>query len=151
MLYEAGYVNFYLGAGGFGGDPGPKAERLDPPEGTAPDFSITESVPKEQAALYRLNGDLNPLHIDPMSAQRAGFDRPILHGLCTYGHAVRGVINGGLGGNTDRLKGFDARFSSPVFPGDTLTTEGWHANGGYIVRVSTHTGPVITNAFAAIE
>ena len=151
LLYEAGYVNFYLGAGGFGGDPGPKAERLDPPEGTAPDFSITESVPKEQAALYRLNGDLNPLHIDPKSAQRAGFDRPILHGLCTYGYAVRGVINGGLGGNTDRLKGFDARFSSPVYPGDILTTEGWQANGGYIVRVSTHTGPVITNAFAAIE
>ena len=151
LLYEAGYVNFYLGAGGFGGDPGPKAERLDPPEGTAPDFSVTESVPKEQAALYRLNGDLNPLHIDPLSAQRAGFDRPILHGLCTYGYAVRGVINGGLGGNTDRLKGFEARFSSPVYPGDILTTEGWKADGGYIVRVSTHTGPVITNAFAAIE
>jgi acyl dehydratase len=151
LLYEAGYVNFYLGAGGFGGDPGPKAERLDPPEGTAPDFSVTEFVPEAQAALYRLNGDLNPLHIDPVSAQRAGFDRPILHGLCTYGHAVRGVINGGLGGNTDRLKGFDARFSSPVFPGDTLTTEGWQVQGGYIVRVSTHTGPVITNAFAAIE
>ena len=151
LLYEAGYVNFYLGAGGFGGDPGPKAERLDPPEDTAPDFSVTEFVPEAQAALYRLNGDFNPLHIDPVSAQRAGFDRPILHGLCTYGHAVRGVINGGLGGNTDRLKGFDARFSSPVFPGDTLTTEGWQVQGGYIVRVSTHTGPVITNAFAAIE
>ena len=150
LLYEAGYVNFYLGAGGFGGDPGPKAERLDPPEDTAPDFSVTEPVPASQAALYRLNGDLNPLHIDLASAQRAGFDRPILHGLCTYGYAVRGVINGGLGGDIDRLKGFDARFSSPVYPGDTLTTEGWKNEGGYIVRVSTATGPVITNAFAAI-
>jgi acyl dehydratase len=150
LLYEAGYVNFYLGAGGFGGDPGPKAKPLDPPEGAAPDFSVTESVPVTQAALYRLNGDVNPLHIDPAAAQRAGFDRPILHGLCTYGYAVRGVINGGLKGDTDRLKGFDARFSSPVYPGDSLTTEGWKIEGGYIVRVRTATGPVITNAFAAI-
>jgi acyl dehydratase len=150
LLYEAGYVNFYLGAGRFGGDPGPKAERLDPPEGAAPDFSVTESVPDAQAALYRLNGDVNPLHIDPASAKRAGFDRPILHGLCTYGYAARGVINGGLEGDPDRLKGFDARFSSPVFPGDSLTTEGWKKEGGYIVRVSTAKGPVITNAFAAI-
>jgi len=149
-LYEAGYVNFYLGAGGFGGDPGPKAEPLGPPEGVAPDFSVSESVPTAQAALYRLNGDLNPLHIDPEAAQRAGFDRPILHGLCTYGYAVRGVINGGLGGDPDGLKRFDARFSSPVFPGDTLTTEGWKKEGGYIVRVKTANGPVITNAFAAI-
>jgi len=150
LLYEVVYVNFYLGAGGFGGDPGPSAAPLDPPEDVAPDFSLSESVPATQAALYRLNGDLNPLHIDPESARRAGFDRPILHGLCTYGYAVRGVINGGLGGDPDRLEGFDARFSSPVFPGDTLTTEGWKKAGGYIVRVKTANGPVITNAFAAI-
>ena len=150
LLYEAGYVNFYLGAGGFGGDPGPKVEPLDPPEGAAPDFSVTETVPLAQAALYRLNGDLNPLHIDPDSAKRAGFERPILHGLCTYGYAVRGVINGGMGGDPERLKGFEARFSSPVFPGDSLTTEGWKKEGGYIVRVSTATGPVMTNAFASI-
>ena len=150
LLYEAGYVNFYLGAGGFGGDPGPKTERLEPPGNIAPDFSVTESVPAAQAALYRLNGDLNPLHIDLSAAQRAGFDRPILHGLCTYGYAVRAVINGALEGDGNRLKGFDARFSSPVFPGDSLTTEGWKKEGGYIVRVSTAKGPVITNAFAAI-
>lgn len=151
LLYEAAYVNFYLGAGGFGGDPGPKAKPLEPPDRVAPDFRVSETVPAAQAALYRLNGDLNPLHIDPGSAQRAGFDRPILHGLCTYGYAVRGVINGGLGGDPDCLKGFEARFSSPVFPGDTLTIAGWQKEGGYIVRVETANGPVITNAFAAIR
>lgn len=151
LLYEAGYVNFYLGAGGFGGDPGPKTESLDPPEGADPDFSVTDTVPAAQAALYRLNGDLNPLHIDPAAAKRAGFDQPILHGLCTYGFAVRAVINGGLEGNTDTLKGFRARFSSPVYPGETLTTQGWKADGGYVVRVNTPRGPVITNAFAATE
>ena len=151
LIYEAGYVNFYLGAGGFGGDPGPKGKRLDPPEGVAPDFSVVDRVPAAQAALYRLNGDVNPLHIDPVAAKRAGFERPILHGLCTYGYAVRSVINGGLGGDPDRLTGFNARFSSPVYPGQVLTTEGWKTNGGYFVRVSTPAGPVITNAFAACQ
>lgn len=150
LLYEAGYLNFYLGAGGFGGDPGPKTERLDPPEGKEPDFSVQETIPHNQAALYRLNGDLNPLHIDAEAANRAGFDHPILHGLCTYGYASRGVINGGLDGKLERLKAFDARFSSPVYPGQILTTQGWKTEGGYIVRVSTSSGPVITNAFAQI-
>lgn len=148
LLYEAGYVNFYLGAGGFGGDPGPRTASLDPPEGTDPDFSVTDTVSPAQAALYRLNGDLNPLHIDPAAAKRAGFDQPILHGLCTYGYAVRAVVNGVFGGDTDALKGFRARFSSPVYPGEPLTTQAWKAGNGYIVRVSTPTGPVITNAFA---
>jgi acyl dehydratase len=150
LLYEAGYVNFYLGAGGFGGDPGPKVENLNPPEGVEPDFSLVDSIPTGQAALYRLNGDINPLHIDPVAAKRAGFDRPILHGLCTYGYAVRAVINGALKGNPDGLTGFKARFSKPVYPGETLTTEGWKTDDGYLVRVSTPTGPVISNAFAEI-
>ncbi len=150
LLYEAGYVNFYLGAGGFGGDPGPRVERIDPPEGAAPDFSVGDRVPATQAALYRLNGDVNPLHIDPVAAKRAGFERPILHGLCTYGYAVRAVINSGLDGDPERLNGFNARFSSPVYPGETLTTEGWKKDGGYVLKVSTPNGPVMTNAFATI-
>ena len=112
---------------------------------------MSEQVPAAQAALYRLNGDLNPLHIDPAAAGRAGFKRPILHGLCTYGYATRAVINGGLAGEMQRLEGFAARFSSPVFPGDNLTTEGWRTQKGYIVRVRTQRGVVITNGFAAVE
>jgi acyl dehydratase len=150
LLYEAGYVNFYLGAGGFGGDPGPRGERIDPPEGEAPDFRVVDTIPVAQAALYRLNGDANPLHIDPAAAKRAGFERPILHGLCTYGYAVRAVINSGLDGDPERLNGFNARFSRPVYPGETITTEGWKKDGGYVLKVSTPNGPVMTNAFATI-
>lgn len=150
LLYEAGYVNFYLGAGGFGGDPGPRGERIDPPEGAAPDFRVVDTIPVAQAALYRLNGDANPLHIDPAAAKRAGFERPILHGLCTYGYAVRAVINSGLDGDPERLNGFNARFSRPVYPGETITTEGWKKDGGYVLKVSTPNGPVMTNAFATI-
>ena len=150
LLYEAGYVNFYLGAGGFGGDPGPRGERIDPPEGAAPDFRVVDTIPVAQAALYRLNGDANPLHIDPAAAKRAGFERPILHGLCTYGYDVRAVINSGLDGDPERLNGFNARFSRPVYPGETITTEGWKKDGGYVLKVSTPNGPVMTNAFATI-
>ena len=78
---------------------------------------------------HRLSGDRNPLHIDPAAAKRGGFDRPILHGLCTYGIATRSLVMGPLNGDVVRLKEFKARFSSSVYPGDTLTTEGWKTDG----------------------
>jgi acyl dehydratase len=149
-LYDAGFTNFYLGAGGFGGDPGPKAVSFNPPEDVAPDFEIPYTVTNEQATLYRLNGDVNPLHIDPAAAKGAGFEKPILHGLCTYGIAIRSLVNGPLEGNADRLKGLKARFSSPVYAGDTLVTKGWKTDGGYIIQVNSENGVVITNAFAEI-
>ena len=90
-LYDADWSIFYVGAGGFGGDPGPKAGKIVPPEGAKPDFSISEKVAENQAVMYRLSGDHNPLHIDPAAAKRGGFDRPILHGLCTYGFATRAI------------------------------------------------------------
>ena len=92
-LYEAEWSIFYVGAGGFGGDPGPKAEKIVPPEGVEPDFSISEKVADNQAVIYRLSGDYNPLHLDPEAAKRGGFDQPILHGLCTYGFATRAIVN----------------------------------------------------------
>ena len=130
-LYDANWAIFYLHAGGFGGDPGPRAEPITPPEGIEPDFSFSCKVAKNQAALYRLSGDRNPLHIDPEAAKRGGFDRPILHGLCTYGIATRSLVTGPLNGDVGRLKEFKARFSSTVYPGDTITTEGWKTDGGY--------------------
>jgi acyl dehydratase len=150
-LYDADWAIFYLGAGGFGGDPGPKATPIMPPENVAPDFSFTCKVAENQAALYRLSGDRNPLHIDPAAAKRGGFDRPILHGLCTYGIATRALVNGPLAGDVSRLKEFKARFTSSVYPGDTLTTEGWKSEDGYIVQARTKNNIVLSNAVALIE
>jgi acyl dehydratase len=145
-LFDAFWVIFYLGAGGFGGDPGAKAEPLEPPEGATPDFSVSQKVCENQAALYRLSGDLNPLHLDPQAAKIGGFERPILHGLCTYGFATRAIVNGPLKGDVSRFKQFKARFSSEVYPGDILTTEGWRTKGGYIIQARTQRALVLTNA-----
>ena len=150
-LYEAEWSIFYVGAGGFGGDPGPKAERIVPPDGIEPYFCISEKVAENQAVIYRLCGDLNPLHLVPEAAQRGGFDRPILHGLCTYGFATRAVVNELLGGDVSRLKEFSARFSDIVYPGDTLTTEGWKSGDGYIIQARTDRSIVLNNAKVVIE
>jgi acyl dehydratase len=150
-IYDAHLAIFYLGAGGFGGDPGPKAEPIIPPEGVRPDFSFSCTVAENQAALYRLSGDLNPLHLDPAAAERGGFDRPILHGLCTYGIATRSLVNGPLDGDVNRLKEFKARFSSTVYPGDRLTTEGWKTDSGFIIQARTKNNVVLSNALAVIE
>ncbi len=150
-IYDAHWAIFYLGGGGFGGDPGPKAEPISPPEKVEPDFSFSYKVAENQAALYRLSGDLNPLHVDPAAAKRGGFDRPILHGLCTYGIATRSLVMGPLNGDVGRLKEFKARFSSSVYPGDTLTTESWKTDGGYIVQARTGNGIVLSNSMAVVE
>jgi len=150
-IYDAHWAIFYLGAGAFGGDPGPKAESIKPPKGARPDFSSSCIVAENQAALYRLSGDLNPLHLDPAAAKRGGFDRPILHGLCTYGIATRSLVNGPLEGDVNRLKEFKARFSSAVYPGDRLTTEGWKTDSGYIIQARTENNVVLSNALAVIE
>jgi acyl dehydratase len=150
-LFEAEWSLFYLGAGGFGGNPGPKAEAVDPPEGAAPDFSVSWAIPENQAALYRLLGDANPLHIDPKAAALAGFPRPILHGLCTYGFAVRAIVNEVLKGRVEGLKEFNARFSAPVYPGETLTVAGWRTPGRWIVNGRTARGLVLTNGAARVD
>ncbi|MEW5912998.1 MAG: MaoC/PaaZ C-terminal domain-containing protein [Thermodesulfobacteriota bacterium] len=148
--YDVEWVVFYVGAGGFGGDPGPKVESVRPPERPA-DFSLSQRVAANQAAIYRLSGDLNPLHIDPAAAQRGGFALPILHGLCTYGMAVRAVVKKALGGDPERLKQFGARFSAPVLMGDELLVEGWREGGRIIVQASTGRGPSLTNGLALVD
>ena len=150
-VYEVDWIVFYLGAGGFGGDPGPKAEILAPPEGAEPDFIVSDRVAENQAAIYRLSGDLNPLHIDPAAAKRGGFDRPILHGLCTFGFATRAIVNGPLSGEVERLKDFSARFSGPVYCGDSLTIKGWKTGGGYIIQVESQNGVLLSNGLALIQ
>ena len=144
---------FVRGEGGFGGDRGPATEKLDPPEGGAPAFSITQTTSASQGALYRLSGDYNPLHIDPEFAGKAGFEKPILHGLCTYGYAGRAIIEGACGHDVSKLKGFSARFTGVVFPGETLTTRGWQlADGRYAIQTTADDGrTVLGNAIADVK
>jgi len=152
LLGEAESGIFYVGAGGFGGDPGPKTETLEPPGGTDPDFIASYLIPENQAALYRLNGDINPLHVDPDFAKMGGFPRPILHGLCTYGYAVRAILQKACDGDVERFKEFKARLSGVVYPGDTLMTEGWRDKGGrYLIQSRTDRGVVLNHAYARIE
>jgi acyl dehydratase len=151
-IFDAKWVHVYLEAGGFGGDPGPKTESLHPPESKEPDFSIPYKISQNQAAIYRLSGDLNPLHIYPEFALRSGrFKGPILHGLCTYGFVARAILYAACDGDISRFKEFSARFSSPVYPGDTITTEGWKEKNRYIIQARTEQNVVISNSYAIIE
>lgn len=150
-LFDIETSYFYLGAGGFGGERGPKTEPIIPPEGTPPDFSLTYKTTENQAALYRLSGDLNPLHIDPEAARFGGQERPILHGLCTYGFATRAILYSICDGDVSRFKEFKVRFTNVVYPGESLTTEGWKVNGKYIIQVRTERATVLSNAYAIIE
>jgi acyl dehydratase len=128
------------GEGGFGGEPPPKEDTgiAIPSDRPPPTFRIEEQTSPEQALLYRLSGDVNPLHADPDFAKSVGFDRgPILHGLATYGFMVRHAAKGVCGGDATRLTAFETQFRKPVWPGETLVTEGWViAPGKVALRVS---------------
>ena len=136
------------GAGGWGGDRGPSVESNVPPS-RAPDAVVEEKTRDNQALLYRLSGDINPLHADPAFAQGFGFDKPILHGLCTYGFAARAVIRAFSGGDPRFFKSIKVRFADSVFPGETLVTEMWKESEGRIVfrtKVKERDKVVISNA-----
>jgi len=141
-------------AGNFGGERPPKSETPKIPEGKKPDFEHTETTSPEQALLYRLSGDLNPLHADPAFASQVGFEQgPILHGLCTYGFVARAVIQQACGGDASRLKGLTAQFRKPVWPGETIRTVGYSLVDGRIVLqafAGDREDAVITSAFAEV-
>ena len=151
LLFDTTWTIIVRNAGGFGGDTPPKDDReadVKVPKDRAPDFRVEETTTKEQALLYRLSGDLNPLHADPEFAARVGFEQgPILHGLCTYGFMVRHVAQGACGGDASKLTAFEAQFRKPVWPGDTLVTEGWNMAPGKLalsVRVKERDEVVVT-------
>jgi acyl dehydratase len=152
LLFENKSVIVDRSAGNFGGDRGPKGEKLDPPENVSPDFRVEQTVPVDQAALYRLSGDKNPLHIDPAFAGKAGFDRPILHGLCSFGYAGRAILKGIGVADPTRLKSYAVRFMNVVYPGDTLITEGWKLGSGrYVIRTTNQDGKtVLGNGLAEV-
>ncbi len=120
---------FIRGEGGFGGERGPSGPKNEAPQ-REPDDRVTHTTRPEQALLYRLSGDRNPLHSDPSFAALAGFDRPILHGLCTYGFAGRALLGSLCESDAARFRSIEGRFSSPVFPGEELTTSIWRLGDG---------------------
>ena len=124
VLFTMGCTIVARGDGGFGG---PKGRGIPPhrPPRRDPDLSCAIETRADQALLYRLTGDRNPLHADPVRAVEVGFDRPILHGLCTFGIACRAVLQTICDYDYTLIEEFDARFSAPVLPGDTITTDMW--------------------------
>lgn len=134
LLATTEQVLFLRGDGGFsqgrGGDPA--AAPLPPPPETAPDAVLALATRPEAALVYRLSGDINPLHVDPQVAARAGFARPILHGLATWGMAGRGVLQQFAGAEPARLRSLHARLTAPVFPGETLVLQMWRLGAGEV-------------------
>ncbi|HEY0281496.1 MAG TPA: MaoC/PaaZ C-terminal domain-containing protein [Rhizomicrobium sp.] len=123
-LCTLGTTYFARGDGGFGG-PRDGAPAPHPLPERAPDLAVECDTRPDQVFLYALSGDRNPLHRDPSVAALAGYPRPILHGLCAYGTACRAILSGVCGYDAKKIVGFDARFSAPVFPGETIVTEIW--------------------------
>ena len=119
---------FIRGEGGFGGDRGTTAPWQLPDR--APDFQVVRETRPEQALIYRLSGDRNPLHVDPKFAARGGFSQPILHGLCTYGVTGRALLRAVCDGDPARFRSMSGRFSRPVLPGEPLTVSVWLTGGG---------------------
>jgi acyl dehydratase len=129
------------GAGGFGGQPGQSPAKVEYPD-REPDAQRAETTREDQALIYRLSGDRNPLHSDPWFAtELAGFPRPILHGLCSYGFAGRALLHEVCGSDPARFVSMSARFSAPVFPGETLTTSAWRTDDGVAVFRTEAAGP----------
>ncbi|CAN5534574.1 MaoC/PaaZ C-terminal domain-containing protein [soil metagenome] len=125
---------FARGEGGFGGERGPSSTSSVPDR--APDLELDVPTLPQQALLYRLCGDRNPLHSDPEFASAAGFPKPILHGLCTYGMACKALVDAILGGDTTQLASYGARFAGVVFPGETLRVSAWKNDSGYTGTVT---------------
>jgi acyl dehydratase len=131
-LWVNRYSAFIRDEGGWGGDRGPSGPQNVPPD-RAPDHVVTLATSPDQAFVYRLSGDRNPLHTDPSFAARGCFDRPILHGLCTYGFTGRALLSQLCGDDVSRFRHVEGRFSSPVWPGDELTVRMWRTDEGTAV------------------
>ena len=137
---------FVRGEGGFGGESGPGVGNEAPDRD--PDHVIERGTEPWQALLYRLSGDKNPLHADPEFSGAVGFERPILHGLCTYGIVCKAVIDEVLGGDPTKVGRYQVRFSRPVIPGQTIVVRAWDEGDTIILEASTKgdEGNVLSNA-----
>jgi acyl dehydratase len=140
------------GEGGFGGDAGPDASNAVPER--SPDKVLVSPTSTQQALMYRLSADMNPLHADPAFAKMAGFDRPILHGLASYGIVCKAVVDGVLDGDPTRVRTFSVRFAGSLYPGETIETAVWR-DGDTLAVLATcperDGQPVLTHATMEIR
>lgn len=140
------------GEGGFGGDPGPETTWTAPER--APDAVLESPTMAQTALLYRLNGDLNPLHADPGFAAMAGFERPILHGLASYGLVAKALVDDLCGGDASRLTALSVRFAGSLHPGETIRTNVWRHGGSLLLAATCperEGQPLLTHATARIQ
>ena len=143
-LFTTKATLFIRGAGGFGGDRGPSTAGVNQPPDRQPDHVVQDVSRPEQAAIYRLSGDRNPIHIDPDFATMAGFEKPFMHGVCTYGFVGRAILKALCGGDPARFLSFEARFADQVYFGDTIITKLWVTGPGEaIVQAETQKGNTV--------
>ncbi len=154
LLVKINRTTAARGDGGLGGSPTSRFVPRKRPDREADEEIVVATLP-QQALLYRLNGDRNPIHADPAAARRVGFDRPILHGLCTYGVVGAAILRHWCDFDPTRLCGFEARFAAPVFPGDVLSIKMWRDDPpstiAFEVDVPSRGVTVMRNGCAAIE
>jgi acyl dehydratase len=145
-LFTNRFSLFLRGEGGFGGDAGPKAGNEAPSR--APDLTVESKTLPQQALLYRLSGDKNPLHADPSFAKMGGFDTPILHGLCSFGIVCKAAVDHALAGDVTRVARYQARFAGVFFPGETMVTSIWREGSRLLVasKSKERGTPVLSNA-----
>ena len=148
-LFTNRFGIYARGEGGFGGDSGPPAGNKAPERN--PDVTVESKTMPNQALIYRLSGDKNPLHADPQFAAMGGFDKPILHGLSSFGVICKAVVDSALEGDVTRVARYQVRFAGVVFPGETIVTSLWREAGRLLIAAKTkeRDTPVLSNA--AIE
>ncbi len=141
---------FYLGGGGFGGEPGPSTKDKNIPPSREPDVVVEHQTQKEQGALYRLSGDRVALHIDPEFARKAGYDKPFMHGLCTYGFVGRAILAGLCDGDPARFKSITGRFAERVQFEEKIITKMWITSPGQaLVQAENQDGVVVLSQASA--
>jgi len=145
-LFTNRFSLFLRGEGGFGGDSGPKAGNEAPSR--APDGVISSTTLPQQALIYRLSGDKNPLHADPDFAKMGGFDKPIIHGLCSYGVVCKAIVDKVLGGDVTQVARYQARFAGVGFPGETYLTSYWKEGDKILIQAKSkeRDAAIISNA-----
>jgi acyl dehydratase len=150
-LFTNRFSLFLRGEGGFGGESGPKAGNLPPQR--EPDGVIESPTLPQQALIYRLSGDKNPLHADPEFAKLGGFDKPIIHGLCSYGIVCKAIVDHVLGGDTSAVARWQARFAGVGFPGETYLISHWREGDRIFVKADSkqRNAPIISNAAVTVR